>query len=237
MSKQPKRSTNDASAELTQLLCVQDSIQQQAREVGDLNRHIAAAQGDIDRLQATRPDVAAMRQQRSYVASCVATADMQEGHLLQLEQDIAKAEFSSTGIEAQIAEKLGLIEGFTQRRSAAQARADALRKSCAQALLALLMEEANEAGAEYVQAAQQLEQAFARLVGLTGILGGISGEARIRQMGAICVPSFSLPVVEQAQKPYAPYQLIDYRNLAKGPKTGWIAEQLSRLRSMGVQID
>lgn len=234
---QPQPTSSQTSPELAHLLNLQADLSARITKMAELDGHIAQAQAEIERLSADQPDLAAMNAQRQLTASCVAIGSATEGELLQLEQDIAKAEFKASGIAQEVQVQQDLIAGFKQQRAQCAGAMPALRVDCSRALTALLMAQASQFGAAYVQAAAQLEVAYGRMMALSEIIRDMTGHAAFRCMGALEVPSFTLPVVEQARKPYPPYALFNIANVRVNLRAGWIADTKSELRSIGVQID
>lgn len=227
----------EATPEMTRLLDLQAQLRKATSKMAELDAHIEQAQAQIDTLQAGSPDLDAMQSSRRRTASLVATGEANEGQLLQQEQDIAKAEFQASGIAQQIGEQRDLVAGFRARRDEQADAASRLQGECRKALLALLLAQANEVGAAYVSAAQQLDALYGQLMALGAMVNDMTGHAAFRCLGPMQVPAFSLPVIEKAKTAWPPYQLIDYSYLKGNQALQRRDKLIDALRAAGVEID
>lgn len=227
----------EATPEMTRLLDLQAQLRNATGKMAELDAHIEQAQALIAALQAGSPDLDAMQASRRRTASLVATGEASEGQLLQQEQDIATAEFQASGIAQQIGEQRDLVAGFRARRDEQVRRRDQVAGECRKALLALLMAQANEVGAAYVSAAQQLDALYGQLMELSAMVNDMTGHCAFRCLGPMQVPAFSLPVIEKAKTAWPPYQLIDYSKLNGNKALQRQDKLVDALRAAGVEID
>ncbi len=236
MNTEPTSTASNESLQLQAVLQHQEQQAQALAAVQKLQQIIAKHQEQSAALQERSKRVTEMETQREDLLADIATGQGKQTELDTLDADLAqlKRDIKEQGTQA-AAEQT--TTGLLRKLAKAQDEADQLRQKREGLVRALLKARAELIGAEYAQAASQVDLLCHKLRSLDSLMRQHGNHFSYGNQAVLEIPSFALASVPANKVFNRPDFLVSHARQTQGETAVFIDQEKEALRALGVQID